>query len=96
MASANKSIPFVVSSQVVPRPEPVTQQIRAFAKVRCVNEKPKSERIQKTISGEDAADIRNLSVLEFRTFADELRYVIQPGLNVAKERLRFEHSEPQL
>ena len=30
MASANQSIPFVVSPQVVQRPEPVTQQILAF------------------------------------------------------------------
>lgn len=33
---------------------------------------------------EDAADIRNLSVLEFRTFADELRYIIRLGLNVVE------------
>jgi hypothetical protein len=30
MASANKSIPFVVSPQVVQRPEPVTQEQLAF------------------------------------------------------------------
>jgi hypothetical protein len=58
--------------------------------------KPKMERIQQTINADDASDIRNLSVLEFRTFADELRYVIRLGLNVAKERLRFEHSGPRL
>ena len=33
---------------------------------------------------EDAADIRNLSVLEFRTFADELRYIIRLGRNVVE------------
>jgi hypothetical protein len=32
----------------------------------------------------------------FRTFADELRCVIRLGLNVAKERLRFENSGARL
>lgn len=97
MASANKSIPFVVSSQVVPRPEPVTQQILAFILTtrQQIVELEKEQLPPRTINAEDAAHICNLFVLEFRTFADELHYVIRLGLNVAKERLRFEHSGPR-